>query len=110
MKRVVLKERGSKRSFPFSKDSESDAFLREIAELIEILGQKSADEAFQMMSPYWKGVNDIRQRELERETPYYWAMCILHPAIGDNQPEWYHDQRFWPPPDRIRRKYYSHNG
>jgi hypothetical protein len=91
--------------FPFSKDSESDAFLREIAELIEILGQKSADEAFQMMGLYWKGVNDIRQKELRRETPYHWAMCILHPATGDK--EWYHDQRFWPPPEWICRKYYS---
>lgn len=97
--------------FPFSKDPERSAFLGEVVGLIETLGHKSIDEAIGMTKKYWEGVIDIRDEYIMSETPYYWAMCILHhPSIGDNQPKWYLDHRLMPPPEWIRRKYYNHRG
>lgn len=95
--------------FSFSKDQEHRDFLEEILSLLGKLGQKSEDEGRMMIQRYWEGVSDVRDEDILRETPYYWAMSILHhPAIGDNQPEWYLDARFMPPPEWIRLKYYEH--
>jgi hypothetical protein len=32
---------------------------------------------------------------LMHETPYYWAMSLLHARTN---PQWFHDRALWPPP------------
>ncbi len=37
-----------------------------------------------------------------REVPYYWAMTLLY---GRSNPQWYKDEKLWPPPSDYRAPY-----
>jgi len=94
--------------FDFFTNSESYSFCREILEVIVGCSEKSRAEAVTMLNKYWGDLTDVEEEfRLYAETPYYWAMCIIHhPTIGDNNPEWYLDEKFMPPPDWIKKRYY----
>ena len=96
-------------TFAFATDAADHAFLEDVLRLVQALGGKSWSEAHLMLHQYWASTSDFSDSAVHSETPYYWAMCILHhPTIGDDQPEWYLDARFMPPPEPIRSQYYSH--
>jgi hypothetical protein len=61
---------------------------------------KTEGEAVELVNRFWGDIpsfpdDDYRLHEL----PYYSAMAICHhPILGDNTPEWWRDERNWPPP------------
>jgi len=94
-----------------TRTEEGRAFLKEIRQVLVKCCGKTTAEAGTLTRQYFSHLRCLEDDiYLYRETPYHYAMCIAHSALlGDNQPEWYRDQRYWPPPEWIIRKYYSHS-
>jgi len=97
-------------SFQFKTNSKTSQLCIEIIEIMEKCCGLSGDESAQMINKFWSGIGDLNKEHLLfSETPYYWARCIVHhPSIGDNNPEWYLDQRYMPPPQWVIDKYYNY--
>lgn len=95
--------------FHFKVDDESELFLNEIVDMLIAFGGKTQSESIVAINTYWKAYTDIRDVGfLFAETPYYWAMCMLHhPVIGDGDVFWYLDSMYMPPPKWVRDRYYS---
>jgi hypothetical protein len=93
-----------------ARTEEGRAFLKEIRQALVKCCGKTTAQAGTLTRQYFSHLRYLEDDiYLYRETPYHYAMCIAHhPVLGDNQPEWYFDQRYWPPPEWIVRKYYSH--
>ncbi|MCB2153267.1 hypothetical protein KQI84_00145 [bacterium] len=88
--------------FRFCKSEESQKFFSEIVQMLMKYGEKTEEEAVDLVSRCWKDCDDIDAEGplIYHEIPYYYAMCILHhPVLGDGNVEWYLDKSYWPPPD-----------
>lgn len=86
--------------FPFARSEMSKAFCRRVREAVVLFGDKSPEEACDLIRRFWHYLDDIEEDVfLYREPPYYYAMCILHhPVLGDDRLDWIRDDRLWPPP------------
>jgi hypothetical protein len=69
------------------------------AEIIVCLvrfGKLSREKAEELLIES-KLLNNIKEDSvIFHEYPYYWAMQLLY---GKSNPEWYLDQKLWPPPE-----------
>lgn len=87
--------------YPFARTDETRRFCSRVEEALVTFCGFDADTARGLILRFWASYDDIADDEyLMHEPPYYYAMAIAHhPVLGDNQPEWYRDPRFWPPPE-----------
>jgi hypothetical protein len=70
---------------------------------MECCGKHSV-EADELIRKFWSDQIYLEDDMfLYQETPYYYAMCIAHhPTLGDNQPEWYLNPKYYPAPEKWR--------
>ncbi len=87
--------------FTFTTSKKTRWYFDEVMEVLQKFGEVSKEEAVNLMNRFWKS-KDLSNDDKDltfHETPYYWAMCILHhPVLGDGNIDWERDPAFWPPP------------
>lgn len=71
-------------------------FSQEIVECLIKYGGLDESIATEMVvsSKICEVTSEMQENLLFHETPYYWAMTLLH---SDNR-YWYQDSKLWPPP------------
>lgn len=87
-------------AFTFKTSVESQAFCEQVCLALCNFFGMTMDQAQEKVNRYWHNVDCIDDDPLLfHEPPYYYAMCIgHHPIIGDGNPNWETDPRWWPPP------------
>jgi hypothetical protein len=86
-------------------DLEVQDFCQEIVDCLIEYGKVEEAVARHLVdaSKVCECVTDLDKDLLFHETPYYWAMRLLH---SSNNPEWYQDSKLWPPPQEYLDKWY----
>jgi hypothetical protein len=93
--------------FSFKTTEDTHIYCCDIVECLVTYCGKTDEEALQLVNIIWKDGPIFDEYDLRlHEFPYYWAMGIAHhPVLGDDNPDWYHDRKLWPPPPEYLQKY-----
>lgn len=93
--------------FSFETTNLTYEYCREVVDCLMTYCGKTKEEALNLVNIIWEDEVVFDEDDLRlHEFPYYWAMCMIHHHIlGDNNPEWYHDLRLWPPPKEYLEKH-----
>src|SRR5690606_22060120 len=87
-------------AFSFRVKGRGQEYFLQVVEFLVRYGKKSIPEGFAMLNEYVLRRNALRKEpSWIRETPYFWAMSILHEKrmVADGY-DWTKDPEFFPPP------------